>query len=149
VSLVAIFDADKEGFLRSTRSLIQTAGRAARNLHGNVIFYADSVTGSMRTAMKETERRRSIQEAYNVKHGITPASIKKEITNILSSIYEADYWTVPAVAEEMPAYGGESTIKGLEAEMKQAAEKLEFEKAAALRDRIKALRNKQIEIGIQ
>jgi excinuclease ABC subunit B len=149
VSLVAIFDADKEGFLRSTRSLIQTAGRAARNLHGNVIFYADSVTGSMRTAMQETERRRSIQEAYNVKHGITPASIKKEITNILSSIYEADYWTVPAVAEETPAYGGESTIKGLEAEMKQAAEKLEFEKAAALRDRIKALRNKQIEIGIQ
>jgi excinuclease ABC subunit B len=149
VSLVAIFDADKEGFLRSTRSLIQTAGRAARNLHGKVISYADSVTGSMKTAMHETERRRSIQETYNVKHGITPTSIKKEITNILSSIYEADYWTVPAVSEEISAYGGESTIKGLEAEMKRAAEKLEFEKAAALRDRIRALRNKQIETGIQ
>lgn len=149
VSLVAIFDADKEGFLRSARSLIQTAGRAARNLNGTVIFYADTITGSMRTAMDETKRRRRIQEAYNAKHGISPASIKKEITNILSSIYEADYWTVPAVAEERAEYGDESAIKKLEVEMKEAADKLEFEKAAALRDRIRALRNKQIEVGIQ
>jgi excinuclease ABC subunit B len=149
VSLVAIFDADKEGFLRSARSLIQTSGRAARNLNGTVIFYADNITGSMRTAINETERRRKIQEAYNAKHRITPTSIKKEITNILSSMYEADYWTVPAVAEEKSEYGEESTIRELEAEMKQAAERLEFEKAAALRDRIRALRNKQIEIGIK
>jgi excinuclease ABC subunit B len=149
VSLVAIFDADKEGFLRSARSLIQTAGRAARNLNGTVIFYADKITGSMRTAINETERRRKIQEAYNAKHRITPTSIKREITNILSSIYESDYWTVPAVAEEKYEYGDESTIRELEVEMKQAAEKLEFEKAAAFRDRIRALRNKQIEIGIK
>jgi excinuclease ABC subunit B len=103
----------------------------------------------MKTAMIETDRRRKIQEAYNVKHGITPTSIKKEITNILRSIYEADYWTVPAVAEEKTVYGEESTIRDLEAEMKQAAEKLEFEKAAELRDRIRALRNKHIALGIK
>ncbi len=149
VSLVAIFDADKEGFLRSGRSLIQTSGRAARNLNGMVIFYADKVTGSMKTAMQETERRRKIQEAYNIKNKITPKSIKKGITNILSSIYEADYWTVPAVAEEKVDYGDESAVKELESEMKKAAEKLEFEKAAGLRDRIKAIKNRQIAIGIK
>jgi excinuclease ABC subunit B len=149
VSLVAIFDADKEGFLRSTRSLIQTAGRAARNIHGTVIFYADSITGSMKNAINETNRRRKIQEAYNKKHKITPTSIKKEITNILSSIYEADYWTVPAVAEEKVEYGDESVIKKLEDEMKQAAAKLDFEKAAELRDRVRAIRNRQIEIGVK
>jgi excinuclease ABC subunit B len=149
VSLVAIFDADKEGFLRSGRSLIQTSGRAARNLNGMVIFYADKVTGSMKTAMQETDRRRKIQEAYNTKNKITPKSIRKGITNILSSIYEADYWTVPAVAEERVDYGDESSIKELELEMKEAAEKLEFEKAAGLRDRIKAIKNKQIAIGIK
>lgn len=149
VSLVAIFDADKEGFLRSTRSLIQTAGRAARNVNGIVIFYADTVTGSMKNAINETNRRRKIQEAYNRKHKITPTSIKKEITNILSSIYEADYWTVPAVAEEKVEYGDESVIKTLEDEMKQAAAKLDFERAAGLRDRIKAIKNRQIEIGVK
>ena len=149
VSLVAIFDADKEGFLRSARSLIQTAGRAARNINGKVIFYADTVTGSMKTSINETERRRKIQEAYNAKHRITPTSIKKAITNILGSIYEADYWTVPVVTEEKSEYGEESTIRELEAEMKQAAEKLEFEKAASLRDRIRAFRKKQIELGIK
>jgi excinuclease ABC subunit B len=149
VSLVAIFDADKEGFLRSGRSLIQTAGRAARNLNGMVIFYADTITGSMKTAMDETRRRRKIQEEYNVRHGITPKSIKKDITNILSSIYEADYWTVPAVAEEQPVYGDESEVKKLEEEMKQAAAGLEFERAAALRDRIKAIRERQIALGIR
>jgi excinuclease ABC subunit B len=149
VSLVAVFDADKEGFLRSGRSLIQTAGRAARNVNGVVIFYADTITGSMKTAIDETNRRRKIQEAYNKKHGITPKSIRKEITNILSSIYEADYWTVPAVTEERVEYGDESFIKKLEDEMKQAAAKLDFEKAAALRDRIRAIKNKQIEMGIK
>ncbi len=149
VSLVAILDADKEGFLRSARSLIQTSGRAARNINGKVIFYADTVTGSMKTALEETNRRRKIQEKYNTKHKITPKSIIKNITNILNSIYEADYWTVPAVAEERVEYADEATIKKLEEEMKKAAEKLEFEKAAELRDRIKAIKKHHIEIGIK
>ena len=149
VSLVAIFDADKEGFLRSARSLIQTSGRAARNINGKVIFYADKVTGSMKTAMEETGRRRKIQEEYNKKNKITPKSIVKNITDILGSIYEADYWTVPAVAEEKVDYGDESVIKKLEEEMKKTAEKLDFERAAEIRDRIKAIKNKQIEMGIK
>ncbi|MDZ4383623.1 MAG: helicase-related protein, partial [Thermodesulfovibrionia bacterium] len=149
VSLVAVLDADKEGFLRSARSLIQTAGRAAININGRVILYADTVTGSIKTTIDETMRRRKIQEAYNVKHKITPKSIIKNITNILDSIYEADYWTVPAVAEERVEYGDETIIKKLEEEMKKAAEKLEFEKAAEIRDRIKAIKQKQIEIGIK
>jgi excinuclease ABC subunit B len=103
----------------------------------------------MKTAMDETHRRRKIQEKYNVENNITPTSVKKEITNILSSIYEADYWTVPAVTEEKVEYGDESEIKKLEEEMKKAAERLEFEKAAELRDRIRAIREKQIEMGIQ
>jgi excinuclease ABC subunit B len=149
VSLVAILDADKEGFLRSGRSLIQTAGRAARNINGKVILYADTITGSMKAAIDETNRRRKIQEEYNIKNKITPKSIRKNITNILSSIYEADYWTVPAVAEEKIEYGDESIIKKLEEEMRQAAERLEFEKAAELRDKIKAIKEKQIEIGVK
>ncbi len=149
VSLVAILDADKEGFLRSARSLIQTAGRAARNINGKVIFYADTVTGSIQKALDETKRRQKIQKEYNAKNRITPKSITKNITNILASIYEADYWTVPAAAEEKTEYGNDETIKTLEAEMKKAAEKLEFEKAAELRDRIKAIRNWQITIGIK
>lgn len=149
VSLVAILDADKEGFLRSARSLIQTSGRAARNINGKVIFYADTVTGSMKTALEETNRRRKIQEKYNTKHKITPKSIVKNITNVLNSIYEADYWTVPAVAEERVEYADEATIKKLEEEMKKAAEKLEFEKAAELRDRIKAIKKHHLEIGIK
>ncbi|MBI4699019.1 MAG: excinuclease ABC subunit UvrB [Nitrospirae bacterium] len=149
VSLVAVFDADKEGFLRSARSLIQTSGRAARNINGRVILYADKVTGSMKTAMDETRRRRKIQKAYNVKHNITPKSIIRDITNILSSIYEADYWTVPAVAEEKIEYGDGSTLKKLEGEMKEAAGRLEFERAAEIRDRIKAIRQRQIEVGIK
>ncbi len=149
VSLVAIFDADKEGFLRSARSLIQTSGRAARNLNGLVIFYADTVTGSMQKAMDETTRRRKIQEAYNVTHNITPLSIKKEITNILSSIYEADYWTVPSVAEEKVQYADESELKKMEEQMKAAAENLDFEKATELRDRIRAIKEQQIALGIK
>ncbi len=148
VSLVAVLDADKEGFLRSARSLIQTAGRAARNINGKVILYADTITGSIKKAMDETKRRRKIQQEYNKKNGITPKSIIKNITNILDSIYEADYWTVPAVAEEGVSYTEES-IAEIEKEMKEAAKRLQFEKAAELRDRIKAIKSRQIEMGIK
>jgi len=149
VSLVAILDADKEGFLRSGRSLIQTAGRAARNVHGKVIMYADTITGSMKTAIDETNRRRKIQQEYNRRHGITPRSIVKDIPNILSSIYEADYWTVPAAAEEGVEYEDETLVKRLEEEMKEAAQRLEFERAARLRDRIKAIKRRQLEVGLK
>jgi excinuclease ABC subunit B len=149
VSLVAILDADKEGFLRSARSLIQTSGRAARNVHGKVILYADTITNSMKTAIHETGRRRKIQQEYNRKNKITPRSIIKNITNILASIYEADYWTVPAVAEEKAEYVDDAALKKLEEEMRNAAEQLEFEKAAEIRDRIKAIKSRQIEIGIK
>ncbi|UCF87709.1 MAG: excinuclease ABC subunit UvrB [Nitrospiraceae bacterium] len=149
VSLVAIFDADKEGFLRSARSLIQTSGRAARNVHGKVILYADTVTRSMQTAIRETQRRRKIQQEYNRKNKITPKSIIKNITNILDSIYEADYWTVPTVSEEKAEYVDDAELRKLEEKMKQAAEQLEFEKAAEIRDRIKAIKSRQIEIGIK
>ncbi len=149
VSLVVILDADKEGFLRSSRSLIQTAGRAARNVGGKVILYADTITGSMKIAIEETNRRRRIQEEYNKRNKITPKSIVKNITNILSSIYEADYWTVPGVTEEEVVYGDESLIKKLEDEMRMAAEALEFEKAARLRDRLRAIKRKNLEIGIK
>ncbi|TKJ29722.1 excinuclease ABC subunit B, partial [bacterium (candidate division B38) B3_B38] len=153
VSLVAILDADKEGFLRSTTSLIQTAGRAARNINGEVVFYADVPTLSILKAKEETERRRKLQEEYNHKHNITPESIKKSISNILGSIYEADYYTVPLkVAEEKEEYLTREKlherITALEAEMKEAAKRLEFEKAAELRDKIKRLKNKELGIPI-
>jgi excinuclease ABC subunit B len=150
VSLVAILDADKEGFLRSERSLIQTAGRAARNINGEVILYADTITGSMQRALQETERRRRIQESYNEKMQITPESVKSNIKNILSSLYEADYWTVPVAAEEQPEYGyDEDTIIKLETEMKEAAKKLEFERAASIRDKIREIKNRLIEVGMR
>jgi excinuclease ABC subunit B len=150
VSLVAILDADKEGFLRSERSLIQTAGRAARNIHGEVILYADTITGSMQKALHETERRRKIQQDYNKKMGITPETIKSNIKDILSSIYEADYWTVPAAAEEKAVYGyDEETVKRLESEMKEAARMLEFERAARIRDKIREIKSRIIELGIK
>jgi excinuclease ABC subunit B len=150
VSLVAILDADKEGFLRSERSLIQTTGRAARNVKGEAILYADTITGSMQKALKETKRRRKIQEDYNKRMNITPESVKSNIKDILRSIYEADYWTVPAVAEERAEYGyEEDTLRRLEAEMKEAAKSLEFERAAKIRDRIKEIKQKMIEIGIK
>ncbi len=143
VSLVAILDADKEGFLRSERSLIQTCGRAARNVHGEVIFYANTITDSMRKAIAETERRRKIQEAYNKTHNITPETIKKGIDNILTSIYEADYCEVGLVKEQEVEYKSkeelEKEIERLRKEMFAAAEALEFERAAALRDKIKEL----------
>jgi excinuclease ABC subunit B len=147
VSLVAILDADKEGFLRSGGSLIQTMGRAARNVEGMAVLYADKETDSMKWAMGETNRRRAIQAAYNVEHGITPESIKKNIGELLSSVYEADYVTVPAAAEEEEGYRSidqiEKDIKSIEKEMRQAAKNLEFEKAAELRDRLKKLRSRE------
>ena len=147
VSLVAILDADKEGFLRSGGSLIQTMGRAARNVEGMAVLYADKETDSMKWAMGETSRRRAIQAAYNVEHGITPESIKKNIGELLSSVYEADYVTVPVAAEEEEGYRSvdqiEKDIKSLEKEMRQAARNLEFEKAAQLRDRLKKLRSRE------
>jgi excinuclease ABC subunit B len=150
VSLVAILDADKEGFLRSERSLIQTTGRAARNVKGEAILYADTITGSIQKALKETKRRRKIQEDYNKRMNITPETVKSNIKDILRSIYEADYWTVPAVAEERAEYGyEEDTLRRLEAEMKEAAKRLEFEHAAKIRDRIKEIKQKMIEIGIK
>ena len=150
VSLVAILDADREGFLRSERSLIQTSGRAARNVNGEVILYADTITGSIQKTLEETKRRRRIQEEYNKKMHITPETVKSNIKDILSSIYEADYWTVPAIAEERAEYGyEEETLKKLEAEMKEAAKRLEFERAAKIRDKIKEIKQKMIEIGIK
>jgi excinuclease ABC subunit B len=149
VSLVAILDADKEGFLRSERSLIQTSGRAARNINGKVILYADTITGSMQRALQETDRRRKIQEDYNKKMCITPETVKSNIKDILASIYEADYWTVPVAAEEKADYGyDEETVKRLDAEMKEAAKNLEFERAARIRDKIKEIKNRMIEVGI-
>lgn len=150
VSLVAIIDADKEGFLRSERSLIQTSGRAARNVNGQVILYADTITGSMQRAMDETERRRKIQNDYNNKNGITPESIKSSIKDILGSIYESDYYTVPAAKEDQAVYGAdEEELAALEAEMRDAAAKLEFERAAKIRDRIKAIKKAMLEVGIE
>ena len=147
VSLVAILDADKEGFLRSGGSLIQTMGRAARNVDGIAILYADKETASMKWAMGETNRRRAVQSAYNIEHGITPESIKKNIGELLSSVYEADYVTIPAAAEEEEGYRSidqiEKDIKSIEKEMRQAAKNLEFEKAAQLRDRLKKLRSRE------
>jgi excinuclease ABC subunit B len=149
VSLVAILDADKEGYLRSHRSLIQTAGRAARHVDGRVIFYGDAVTNSMRLAMEETARRRAIQQAYNEAHGITPESIKKGIPELEYQSGEADYLELPLVAEPVRGYRTEDrmdqTIERLEAEMKAAAKELQFERAAVLRDRIKVLRLKELE----
>jgi excinuclease ABC subunit B len=148
VSLVAILDADKEGFLRSDRSLIQTCGRAARNVHGTVILYADRITGSMARAIEESNRRRRLQVAYNRAHGITPVSIQKSIDDILASPYERDYVTVPVVAEKEAPYLDPGTIekqiKKLEKKMKEAAKKMEFEDAARWRDEIKALQAVQL-----
>ncbi len=150
VALVAILDADKEGFLRSSGSLIQTAGRAARNVEGRVLFYADTMTNSMQAAISETNRRRALQMAYNREHGITPETIRKEIHDILSSIYEKDYYTVPALKDEEVEYIPQEAIPALmaqvEKEMKAAAKRLEFEQAAELRDRLRALEKRRLGI---
>ncbi|MBW2514150.1 MAG: excinuclease ABC subunit UvrB [Deltaproteobacteria bacterium] len=144
VSLVAILDADKEGFLRSTRSLIQTCGRAARNVSGCVIMYADVITGSMQRAIEETDRRRTIQKTYNDTHGITPKSIQKEITGSLSAIADADYLALDKVSERLQGYDTqeslEKALKEMETEMKAAARELAFERAAILRDQIAELK---------
>jgi excinuclease ABC subunit B len=145
VGLVAILDADKEGFLRSETALIQTCGRAARNTEGRVIMYADKVTESMRRTIEETERRRERQSRYNDAHGITPTSVKKGIHDILETIYEADYVTVGGDAEdpETETYLSPGEIRKrkekLKKEMLAAAQALEFERAAELRDQIIAL----------
>jgi len=148
VSLVAILDADKEGFLRSAGALIQTSGRAARNLNGRVIMYADVMTASMRAAIGETERRRARQQAYNEAHGITPTSIVKAIDDVLSSVYERDYGTTPALKDDQPSFRTqgerEAHITGLEHDMKAAAANLDFEKAATLRDRVRALKTHEL-----
>ncbi len=150
VSLVAILDADKEGFLRSARSLIQTCGRAARNINGTVVFYADRITDSIKKATDESNRRREIQLEYNRIYHITPTSIQKNIDEIMGSVYEADYVTVPAVAEEEGEYMTSERLKemieDLTVRMKAAAGSLEFEEAALLRDRIRALEKKELEM---
>jgi excinuclease ABC subunit B len=143
VALVAILDADKEGFLRATRSLIQTIGRAARNVNGTVILYADKQTDSIRSTLAETERRRELQLRYNEAHGITPQTVKKRISSLRDSIWEADYVTVPKREErpepDVPAHELPGVIEALRREMQQAAKALEYERAAELRDRIRAL----------
>jgi excinuclease ABC subunit B len=148
VSLVAILDADKEGFLRSAGSLIQTSGRAARHVRGSVIMYADRMTASMKSAISETERRRALQAAYNQEHGITPESVVRQIDDLLASVYERDYSVGPAsrdVGERFRTQADlDAEIRRLEAEMKSAAANMEFERAAALRDTLKALRSREL-----
>jgi len=143
VSLVAILDADKEGFLRSERSLIQTMGRAARNVDGEAHLYARAPTEAMRKAVAETNRRRTLQQAYNREHGITPETIKKSINDILSSVYDQDYLTVPVAMEDGQEYATldelPRRISALRKEMRRAAANLEFERAAKIRNLIRDL----------
>jgi excinuclease ABC subunit B len=150
VSLVAILDADKEGFLRSERSLIQTMGRAARNAGGKAILYADKITDSMRRAIDETQRRRKVQEEYNAVNGITPTTIVKSIDATLVTAYEADYFKVPLNLDSFEEYSPKQlkeTIAQIESDMRQAAREMKFEQAAELRDRLKYLRERQLELG--
>jgi len=147
VSLVAILDADKEGFLRSQTSLIQTCGRAARNLNGRVIMFADTITQSMRRAIDETERRRAELRAYNEENGLTPEGIRKSIVDVLSSIYEKDYYEVPV--DELDTKGLKpkqlsKMVKRLKKEIAEAAKKWDFEKAALLRDRLLAIEKTEL-----
>ena len=149
VSLVAILDADKEGFLRSESSLIQTIGRAARNSRGKAILYADRMTDSMKRAIDETRRRRAIQAAYNEEQGITPQTIVKPIESTLITASEADYFKVPLELDDIEEYTAanlDATIERLEVEMRAAAKRFEFEKAAELRDRIKVLRERELQL---
>jgi excinuclease ABC subunit B len=147
VSLVAILDADKEGFLRSSGSLIQTIGRCARNLNGRAILYGDKMTDSMKRAIDETDRRRAIQVAYNQEHGITPVSISRPLSMSLAGIAESDYVDMTAEAEGMPEFRTQEElnkyIEGMESDMREAAKKFEFEKAAKLRDAVRELRTKE------
>jgi len=152
VSLVAIMDADKEGFLRSERSLIQTIGRAARNVHGQVIMYCDGMTQSLEKAIRETNRRREKQRRYNEENNITPETIEKSIHDLLDSVYEADYVKIPSVAEEeedyVPVKDLPRLIKKLKKEMKKEAARYNFERAAQLRDRIFKLEARQLELQL-
>jgi excinuclease ABC subunit B len=142
-ALVAILDADKEGFLRSTTSLVQTIGRAARNAEGRVLLYADRMTDSLRRAIEETDRRRTRQQNWNTEHGITPQTIKRQIADVLQTVYEHDYVTVEAVeGDSTSQFVGKdlrSSIAELEKRMRAAAADLEFEEAARLRDEVKRL----------
>jgi len=154
VSLVAILDADKEGFLRATRSLIQTFGRAARNVNGRVIMYADVVTRSMRQALDETDRRRTKQLAYNREHGITPETVRKDIQDIMASVYEADYVTVPvAPADSTDPLAGVAPedvprlLEELREKMLRLAKELQFEEAAEVRDQLMELEQRDLGIG--
>ena len=153
VSLVGILDADKEGYLRSERSLIQTAGRAARNASGTVLLYGDRITESMRRTIDVTTRRRAVQQEYNREHGITPETIKRGIPKALYDVSEADYVTIPIAAEERAVYSADVHLKPLlvqlETEMKAAAKDLAFERAAELRDQIKALKQQALELGVK
>jgi len=148
VSLVAILDADKEGFLRSSGSLIQTSGRAARNVNGRVIMYADTMTDSMKSAIAETERRRALQAAYNAEHGITPESVVRAIDDVMASVYEADYLTPASPRDGRETFRTQAELDAeiarLELEMKSAAANLDFERAASLRDRVKTLRTRDL-----
>ena len=150
VSLVAILDADKEGFLRSTTSLIQTFGRAARNVSGKVILYADAVTKTMKEAIEETNRRRRIQSEYNQKNNITPQSIRKNIDEVLTSVYERDYFDYSRISEAKDIYFSpekrKERMEQLEKDMREAAKNLEFEKAAAFRDELKKLKKRELEL---
>ncbi len=147
VSLVAILDADKEGFLRSQGSLIQTIGRAARHLEGRALLYADKMTDSMQRAIAETDRRREKQEAYNMENGITPESVKSAIDMGLAGILKADYADLTDDVEGVPDFSTQAEldvyISKLESDMREAAKKFEFEKAAKLRDTVRELRTKE------
>ncbi len=145
---MAILDADKEGFLRSTGALIQTIGRAARNVEGRAILYADKMTDSMQRAIDETNRRREVQRAYNEEHGITPQSILSKLDNSLAAILKAEYGDpLEEAVEGMPEFVSQADLNkyldGLEGQMREAAKKFEFEKAAKLRDTIRDLRSKE------
>jgi excinuclease ABC subunit B len=150
VSLVAVLDADKEGFLRSASALIQTFGRAARNVHGRVLLYAEVVTNSMKAAIAETNRRRLLQEEFNAANGITPQSIIKSIDEVLTSVYERDYFDYTKIAEDKEFYLSpqkrKQKLDQLEKLMREAAKAMEYEKAAQLRDQIAKLKTIELEI---